>query len=339
MAGEFEGKVVVVSGGSRGIGRAIAVAFAREGAQTVLAASSAANLAEGAKAVAAVGPAPMTIAGDLRTLAGCEQVFAEVRRAFPALRRAGQQCRRHQGRQIPRAAGRGLERRLRAQVPRRGAADAAVLAAAQGGAWQCRQHRRRRRAHAGAGLPDRRRGQRGDGEFRQGPHRARQSRRHQHQRHPSRADADRARRAVVRAIRQGAEQDGRAGARGGAGEERPAPHRPARGRRRAGVCSWGAPRRATSTAPRSPSMAAARRVLFVSLPKGANPPDPRSLRHGGYSVFTISTPAAAASSRLPACGRRRARSASRWAVAPADDRASAARRGTRRARRGGCGRS
>jgi 3-oxoacyl-[acyl-carrier protein] reductase len=80
---EFKGKVVVISGGSRGIGRAIAVAFAREGAQTVLAASNAANLAEAATAVAATGgPAPLVIAGDLRTLAGCEAVFTRVNEQF-----------------------------------------------------------------------------------------------------------------------------------------------------------------------------------------------------------------------------------------------------------------
>ena len=82
MPGEFEGKVVVVSGASRGIGRGIALAFAREGAQTVLASSSAENLAVAAKAIAAQGPEPFTVAGDLRTLAACEQLFARVNERF-----------------------------------------------------------------------------------------------------------------------------------------------------------------------------------------------------------------------------------------------------------------
>lgn len=83
MAGEFKDKVVVVTGGSRGIGKAIGAAFAREGAQIVLAASNAANLDAAAKAIKdAGGLAPLTIAADLRTLAGCEQVFKAVNDKF-----------------------------------------------------------------------------------------------------------------------------------------------------------------------------------------------------------------------------------------------------------------
>jgi 3-oxoacyl-[acyl-carrier protein] reductase len=82
MPGEFEGKVVVVTGGSRGIGRGIALAFAREGAHTVLAASSEANLAIAREAIAAEGPEPLVVAADLRKLDGCEQVFRRVEDAL-----------------------------------------------------------------------------------------------------------------------------------------------------------------------------------------------------------------------------------------------------------------
>ena len=80
MAGEFEGKVVVVTGGSRGIGRAIGAAFAGQGAQVVLAASSASNLTAAAESIAAAGgKRPLTVASDLRQPEGCEALLEKVK--------------------------------------------------------------------------------------------------------------------------------------------------------------------------------------------------------------------------------------------------------------------
>ena len=83
MPGEFQGKVVVITGGSRGIGREIAVDFAKAGAQTVIVSSSETNLASASKTVAAAGgPAPLAIAVDLKKLDGCQQVLKQVEDKF-----------------------------------------------------------------------------------------------------------------------------------------------------------------------------------------------------------------------------------------------------------------
>jgi 3-oxoacyl-[acyl-carrier protein] reductase len=79
MANEFAGKVVLVSGGSRGIGRGIAAALAAEGAHTVLAASSLPNLEAAASAIGRTAALrPDICAADLRLEEGCETVLRFV---------------------------------------------------------------------------------------------------------------------------------------------------------------------------------------------------------------------------------------------------------------------
>ncbi len=81
MSSELSGKVAVITGGSRGIGGAIAKALAAQGAQTVLAAMTEANLKKAADEIAATkAPKPTIVAADLRTAEGCQAVFDHVKK-------------------------------------------------------------------------------------------------------------------------------------------------------------------------------------------------------------------------------------------------------------------
>ena len=82
MSNELSGKVAVITGGSRGIGRAIAKALAAQGAQTVLSAKSEANLKKTAEEIAATkAPKPTICAADLGTAEGCKALFEHVKKA------------------------------------------------------------------------------------------------------------------------------------------------------------------------------------------------------------------------------------------------------------------
>jgi len=73
---DFTGKVVLVTGGSRGIGRACAVAFGRAGATVVL--TYAGNEAAAAEAVAASGPTAKSMRFDVADTRACAAAVDEV---------------------------------------------------------------------------------------------------------------------------------------------------------------------------------------------------------------------------------------------------------------------
>ena len=83
MGTELNGKVAVVTGGSRGIGRAIARRLAEEGCDLLLAARSQADLATAAEAIAGdTGRRVEIAAQDLRSLTGCQAVHTALVGAY-----------------------------------------------------------------------------------------------------------------------------------------------------------------------------------------------------------------------------------------------------------------
>ena len=79
---ELEGRVAIVTGSSRGIGRGIAMRLAREGMKVVINSRTVAKVEETTEALRAVGAEAIAVPGDVGRTEDVDRLIAETVRAF-----------------------------------------------------------------------------------------------------------------------------------------------------------------------------------------------------------------------------------------------------------------